>query len=117
MKNINNVLKTPKLNLAASSLQAPQLLITGGRAPKADWLNQLCDMNNFVKIIAADHGIDSCQNANLTPDLLIGDGDSASASAWQWAAEQHVPTQKYPRAKDYTDTQLALELKIGRAHV
>ena len=74
MKNINNVLKTPKLNLAASSLQAPQLLITGGRAPKADWLNQLCDMNNFVKIIAADHGIDSCQNANLTPDLLIGDG-------------------------------------------
>ena len=110
MKNINNVLKTPKLNLAASSLQAPQLLITGGRAPKADWLNQLCDMNNFVKIIAADHGIDSCQNANLPPDLLIGDGDSASASAWQWAAEQHVPTQKYPRAKDYTDTQLALEL-------
>ena len=108
MKNI--LLNTPKLKIAASSLHAPQLLITGGRAPKADWLNQLCTINDFTNIIAADHGIDSCKNANLTPDLLIGDGDSASASAWKWAAAQHVPIQKYPRAKDYTDTQLALEL-------
>lgn len=108
MKNI--LLNTPKLKITASPLQSPQLLITGGRAPKADWLNQLCTMNNFTKIIAADHGIDSCQNVNLPPDLLIGDGDSASTSAWQWAAKQHIPTQKYPRAKDYTDTQLALEL-------
>lgn len=91
----------------AQSAAAPWLLVTGGRPPQAAWLRQL---HGFARCWAADHGIDTCQKDGRLPDCLLGDGDSASTSAWQWAAAQDIPICKFPTAKDLTDTQLALTM-------
>ena len=100
----------PQLSLSYSSYTEkakPWLLITGGRPPKTSWLNAL---QGYDACWAADHGIDACQQAGIRPDVLLGDGDSASTKAWSWAEQNGITIQKDPVAKDYTDTQLALQL-------
>ena len=85
-----------------------QLLVTGGRAPSPVYLQDL-QQRGFAQIWAADHGIDACLAAGLQPDRLIGDNDSATPAGWQQAGASGMKVEKYPRAKDYTDTQLALQ--------
>ena len=52
-------------------------LITGGRPPAVDWLQEaLCG-----KLWAIDHGIDLCYAMKRVPDFLLGDADSASPAA------------------------------------
>lgn len=83
------------------------LLVIGGRAPKADWLQKTAEGH---ALWAVDHGLDACLAAKLRPAKLIGDSDSAQPKAWQWAEEQDIPIEKFPVEKDDTDTQLALKL-------
>lgn len=79
-------------------------LVTGGRPPAADWLQKAyCG-----KLWAIDHGIDLCHAMKRVPDFLLGDGDSASPAAWDWALAAGVPCARFNRKKDLTDTQLAL---------
>ena len=42
------------------------------------------------------------------PDFLLGDADSASAAAWDWALAAGVVSEHFNAKKDLTDTQLAL---------
>lgn len=86
------------------------LLITGGRAPDSTWLKKIAAGK---KIYCADHGLDICLRAGLTPDYILGDGDSAAADNWQAAKSMGVPFEQFPSAKDLTDTQLALQI-IGK---
>lgn len=102
----------PQLSISyTSELDAPQpwLLVTGGRPPKQKWLRALRGLDVCW---AADHGIDACRKAGIIPDVLLGDGDSASADAWNWAKSIGVSIKQYPVAKDFTDTQLALQQMI-----
>lgn len=79
-------------------------LITGGRPPAVDWLQEaLCG-----KLWAIDHGIDLCYAMNRIPDFLLGDGDSAAPAAWDWALTAGVETERFHVKKDLTDTQIAL---------
>jgi thiamine pyrophosphokinase len=57
-------------------------------------------------VIAADSGLDQARELGLTVHLLVGDLDSASPSALEWAAG--VPTERHPVDKDATDLELAL---------
>lgn len=86
------------------------LLITGGRAPSSAWLQKIAAGK---KIYCADHGLDICLQADLMPDYILGDGDSATAGNWQAAKRMGVPFEQFPSAKDLTDTQLALQI-IGK---
>ena len=83
------------------------LLAGGGRAPAPNWL---CQAASGRQLWCIDRGIDCCHRAGLVPLRLIGDGDSATEQSWQWAEENKVPIAKFPVKKDYTDTQLALEM-------
>ena len=83
------------------------LLATGGRAPKIDWLTKAAKQRTLWCI---DHGIDYCYSAKLLPQRLIGDGDSAANACWNWARKNQVQVEKFPPEKDYTDTQLALNM-------
>ena len=110
-------LSLPQCTLVtARRLPAARLvLVAGGRAPSAKWLQAVA---HDMPLWAIDHGLDACRAAGLVPERLIGDGDSASSASWGWAQQAQVPTDRYPRAKDYTDTQLALRTAaacVGRA--
>jgi thiamine pyrophosphokinase len=101
-------LTLPQFN-ATFSRPLPQtrtLLVAGGRAPQNAWLKEAAANKD---IWCADHGLDACIAASLTPQHLIGDGDSASSSGWAWSKAHHIPTEKFSPLKDLTDTQLALQ--------
>jgi thiamine pyrophosphokinase len=59
-------------------------------------------------IIAVDGGIQHCHQMNLTPDMIIGDLDSAREDVLKQYLD--VPIRKFPTHKDKTDLELALEL-------
>lgn len=101
-----NIIQLPQLQ-AMFSKAIPQqsiLMLTGGQPPEPAWL-QATAQNR--KIWCIDHGLDSCYRARLLPQLLLGDGDSASPQAWQWAIDNQVPIEQHPCDKDDTDSQLA----------
>lgn len=83
------------------------LMVLGGRAPSSDWLASL---NFQSETWAVDKGLEFCLDAHITPDMLIGDCDSSSSSAWRCSVELGVPTAKFDSDKDLTDFQLALDI-------
>jgi len=103
-----NTLILPKLHISyTSSLPQKQiLLVSGGRPPQIDWLQEVSQHRILWCI---DHGIDICRKALLHPQRLIGDGDSASKASWDWAKAMDIPIEKYSPKKNLTDTQLALQ--------
>ena len=106
----NNCLVLPGLQIEYQSHHKTDqelLLVSGGRAPSERWLKNVASHRMLWCI---DHGIDCCYSAGLLPQKLIGDGDSASSLAWSWAESNDVPIARFPVQKDYTDTQLALEM-------
>lgn len=59
-------------------------------------------------LIAADAGADRMAGAGLAPSLIVGDGDSLRG------AFPGVPRLEYPRRKDFTDGEAALELALEK---
>ena len=60
-------------------------------------------------IVAADGGLHYIQALGLKPDVLIGDLDSVSAADLQGLEGSNVAILRYPREKDETDLELALD--------
>ena len=63
-------------------------------------------------IIACDRGWQHAERMGLTPDLVVGDFDSAPPPS-------HLPWERVPTRKDDTDTMLAIKeaLKRGYRHL
>ena len=63
-------------------------------------------------IIACDRGWQHAERMGLTPDLVVGDFDSAPPPS-------HLPWERVPTRKDDTDTMLAVKeaLKRGYRHL
>jgi len=76
------------------------LLISGGEAPEKELLQGLRKKTAFA--VAADSGLDHALAAGISVDYWVGDGDSVKTKI-------EVPQKIFPRDKDYSDTQLALE--------
>lgn len=96
----------PQLTALLPKGPAPShLLISGGRPPKAAWLQKAAQE---YTLWAADHGLDSCFQNKLKPAYFLGDADSVSEEALNWAGSLAIPMARFPKDKDYTDTQLAL---------
>ncbi len=60
-------------------------------------------------IICADGGANYAYEMGLIPAYIVGDMDSIRPEVKEFYARQTV-VKKYPRRKDFTDTQLALSL-------
>ena len=105
---MNNYLVLPQMEgFFDKELPADRVMLAaGGREPDGNWLKSCV---SEYHLWCVDQGIEVCRQSGITPDRLIGDGDSASTASWNWAHEQGILTQKYPRDKDYTDLQLALQ--------
>ena len=61
-------------------------------------------------VIAADSGLDHARALGLDLDLKVGDFDSATPEAMRHYAA--VPEERWPRDKDATDLEIALEVAI-----
>ncbi|MDR2501164.1 MAG: thiamine diphosphokinase [Treponema sp.] len=60
-------------------------------------------------IVAADSGLEAAEQAGIRPHWIIGDMDSLADTA---RLDRYPPDRviRYPRHKDYTDTELAIQL-------
>jgi thiamine pyrophosphokinase len=79
----------------------------GGEGPSAQVCGSLAGEGDLTA--AADSGLIAAENAGLRPDWVLGDMDSLDDPG---RLEKYPPGRviRYPRDKDYTDTELVLEL-------
>jgi thiamine pyrophosphokinase len=64
-------------------------------------------LNAFV--VAADHGAANALAFGLTPDVVVGDFDSIDPETQAVLDRRKVQIEAYPRDKEQTDGQLAIE--------
>lgn len=65
------------------------------------------------EVVAADAGAATALEFGLKPDVVIGDLDSLQGSTLAQLRQWHVPIETYPRDKDQTDGQLAIERALS----
>ncbi len=73
------------------------------------------DVSDIVKdafIICADGGIDNAQSMGITPNVLIGDGDSMKSNA----SSKTETCIGLPTEKDVTDTTACVEYAINQGY-
>ena len=68
-------------------------------------LSQLAD----AFVVAADAGAATALEFGRTPDVVIGDLDSIDPSTLSYLVQHEIRVEEYPRDKDATDGQLAIE--------
>ena len=84
------------------------LIITGGHI-ELDLIRELMEQENVTMIIAADHGLFAVDQLGITPDYIVGDFDSVPEELLAKYRDSKTPTLTFPREKDKTDTQIAIE--------
>lgn len=67
----------------------------------------VASIRSHSHLIAVDGGLNHCLRLGLKPELIIGDFDSASPEAL--AHFHSVPRLEFPKDKDKTDLELALD--------
>lgn len=87
------------------------LIITGGRI-EDEFLKRLLEREHFTRIIAADHGLTAADRLGISPDYIVGDFDSVSEELLNRYLGSTTPIETFPREKDKTDTQIALEAAL-----
>lgn len=86
------------------------VLIIGGTAPLYESITNdiACSY-----ICAADSGFDTCLAWNLIPDLVLGDMDSLTQTDKLAICKEIL---RFPREKDYTDTELGINILYERGY-
>ena len=65
-------------------------------------------------VIAADGGLDRCLAWKITPDVVVGDLDSADPALVTRMQRRGVEIIRHPPRKDETDLELAFKLALER---
>lgn len=88
------------------------VIISGGKIQSDFALAFLKDTPcDFV--IGADRGIVFCREHQIQPTHIVGDFDSAGEKELQWFLQfPEIPVRRFNPVKDFTDTDLALELAL-----
>jgi len=63
---------------------------------------------NADLVVAVDGGGGICLEAGVTPDVLVGDLDSADSGTVDTLLARGVPVRRFPAEKDATDLELAI---------
>lgn len=87
------------------------LIITGGNVNE-DFLRDRVQKGNYDRIIAADRGLVASDRLMLGIDFIVGDFDSVTDSVLRKYQELSTPIKLFPKEKDKTDTQIAIELAL-----
>ncbi|AEJ19548.1 thiamine diphosphokinase [Gracilinema caldarium] len=83
------------------------LIFIGGAGPTFDLCKPFLDKPDLV--IAADSGLLRCEAFGFSPDWIVGDMDSLGDLS-RLSSYPKDRVLQYPVDKDYTDTELALNL-------
>ena len=94
--------------MAASDREKHVLIISGGSIDVA-FARAYIRERQFDMVISADSGMEFCREAELLPDLILGDFDSASPQTLAFFKKECPERiETFPARKDWTDTELAI---------
>jgi thiamine pyrophosphokinase len=86
------------------------LIFANGELPDPDKVRSLLQAENYI--ICADGGTRHALALGIRPHLIIGDLDSAEKAQLQKLKEDGVEIELYPRDKNETDLELAINRAI-----
>ena len=86
------------------------LIFANGELPDLEKARALLRPDDFI--LCADGGTRHALTLNLTPNLVIGDMDSIDSAEWKKLEEKNIPIELFPRDKNETDLELALNKAI-----
>jgi thiamine pyrophosphokinase len=86
------------------------LIFSGGLLQKGKAIEEVS--KSYDKAIAVDSGASHALSLRITPDILVGDLDSIDTKTLNTLRKKNVKVIKYPREKDQSDTEIALEIAI-----
>lgn len=88
------------------------LIVCGGKTDKEFGLNEI-KTDGIDAIIAADSGMDFLYENGVTPDIIVGDFDSATTKALEFFERKgQTEIHRLNPIKDDTDTEYAIRLAI-----
>ena len=82
------------------------VIISGGKEPSKKLL--MDELKSCDFLICADSGANCLYKYRTKPNILLGDFDSISKEAFEYFKNNCINVFKYPKEKDFTDTELAL---------
>ncbi|HLR34230.1 MAG TPA: thiamine diphosphokinase [Tissierellales bacterium] len=88
------------------------LIIGSGEIKNYNVLIDLAKTADYV--ICADGGANHLINIGINPDLVVGDLDSIDENTLKNLKETNVEINKFPKEKDYTDTELAIKYLMDK---
>ena len=88
------------------------LIISNGEIKNDKLLRDVARDSDYI--ICADGGADYIADTSIKPDLLIGDFDSIDKDTFRKMERDKVTIKKFPIKKDYTDTELAINILIEK---
>ena len=86
------------------------IIFANGDLPDLQKAHDLLRTDDFI--ICADGGTHHALALGLTPNLVIGDMDSIQKNQWHKLEKDGVPIELFPRDKNETDLELALNRAI-----
>lgn len=86
------------------------VIVSGGKAPSKEIL--LREVENADFIIGADKGCEVLYKYEITPDVILGDFDSADMKIINAIEKKAKKKIKFKKEKDYTDTEIAFNLAL-----
>ena len=90
-------------------------LIVSGGTVEGDFINKVIKNAGFDLIIAADSGIDILYEIGVTPDVIVGDFDSANQIVLDcYSRNEMVEFVELNPIKDETDTESAIRIAIAK---
>ena len=94
--------------MAVSDRKKHVLIISGGSID-IGFSREYIRREYFDMVISADSGMEFCRKAELLPDLILGDFDSARPETLAFFREKCPERiETFPARKDWTDTELAI---------
>lgn len=86
------------------------VIFANGDLPDLDKARAILREDDYI--LCADGGMRHASSLDLVPDLVIGDMDSADKGFLRQLEAYDVPIERYPRDKNETDLELAINKAI-----
>lgn len=87
------------------------LIISGGNRVRRETLFENIE-DRFI--VVADGGIKNLIGTDIIPDEVLGDFDSIDEEGKSFIEKNNIKIEKYPSRKDFTDTELCLEVLLKK---
>lgn len=89
------------------------VIVSGGNI-NYDFALDFLKTHPYEYLIAADRGLEFVCRAQIRPNEIVGDFDSAREELLPQFADEHIPIRRFCPEKDYTDMEIAMETALER---